>query len=63
MGVIPVRGCTFRMDVHLAGDLARGKARHGAQRGERPGAGPTSSAIATCPSVMMLLEITGSLHH
>lgn len=29
MGAVPVRGCTFRMDVHLAGDLARGKARHG----------------------------------
>lgn len=30
---------------------------------ESSGAGPTSSAVTTCPSVMMLLEITGLLHH
>ena len=63
MGVIPVRDCIPRMDVHLAEDLAQGKAHHRAQREESSGAGPTSSAVTTCPSVMMLLEITGLLHH
>lgn len=63
MGVIPVWGCIPRMGTHLAGDLAQGKARRGAQREERPGAGPTPSAVATRPSVMMLVEIAGLLHH